>query len=317
MDEEVFRTVLIRAKEAGVTKLVFSGWGEPTVHPQFLEFLDEAKSRGFRIAVNTNGYYLAELSEKLVKLNVDEIYVSLDSLDIELYSRIRRGGELPKVVKGLEKLLNLKSSSGTLKPEVKAIFTVTRLNVDEIDRVFTYARSLGISEIIYSYYIDYLKAPPELECLNVAECRDKFKEKLTRVAIKQLELGPRVVKPSISPTTSRRCPFASNKALFVRVDGKVSPCIYYSRSWRTRVMEVERRIREVVIGDITKESLRDIWSKYAELYFRLYFTFIPSCLDCSLVNYCALTMSNEGDCWGYTPTCAHCPYLYMLSYCPL
>lgn len=317
MDTEVFRAVLSRAEEAGVTKLMISGWGEPTIHPYFVELLEEAKSRGFHVAINTNGYYLVELSEKLVELGVDEVYVSLDALDVELYSKIRRGGELSKITKGLEKLLKLKSSSELLRPEVKAIFTVTRLNVDEVGKVLTYARSLGVSEVFYSYYIDYPGAPPGLDCLGVPECRERFRERLVEVSMKQLELGPRVAKPNIAPTSFRRCPFASNRALFVRVDGKVSPCIYYSRNWRTRVMGVERRIREVVIGDITKEPLRDIWSRYAEIYFRLYFTFIPSCLDCNLVDYCALTMSNEGDCWGYTPTCAHCPYLYMLSYCPL
>jgi len=317
MDLGVFRAVLSKAEEAGVTKLMFSGWGEPTIHPYFTKFLEEAKSRGFYVGVNTNGYYLVELSEKLVELGVDEVYVSLDALDVELYSKIRKRGELPRVAKGLEKLLELKLSSGTLQPKVKVIFTVNRLNVGEIGKVLIYARSLGVSEVIYSYYIDYPGAPPDLDCLGVLECREKFREKLVELSVKQLELGPRVAKPSILPTSFRRCPFASNRALFVRVDGKVCPCIYYSRNWRTRIMGVERRIGEVVIGDIVKESLRDIWSRYAGLYFRLYFTFIPSCLDCSLVDYCSLTMSNEGDCWGYTPTCAHCPYLYALSYCPL
>lgn len=46
MDLGLYHDVLDSALEAGVERVVFSGWGESTVHPNILEMIDEAKGGG-------------------------------------------------------------------------------------------------------------------------------------------------------------------------------------------------------------------------------------------------------------------------------
>jgi tungsten cofactor oxidoreducase radical SAM maturase len=318
MDLDLFTHLLEEASNSGVKKIILSGWGEPTVHPDIMDMLRKMKDYGFYVVLNTNGSRLFEIAEDLVSLEIDEVFVSIDAFDVKLYSQIRRMGDFSTVSKGLEKLRNLKLQNGGVKPEIKSIFTVNKLNIGEVSKALEYARAFGVHEIMFSYYISYPGGHEELECMNSAECREKLRKELERAALKYFETGIRVVQPNLMPTTMRGCPFASNRALFIRCDGAVAPCIYYSRNWSTKLFGVERKIREVVLGNIRNSKLIDLWrGSYLRMFFRLLFTYMPSCLDCTLQNYCSLTLSNEADCWGNMPSCAHCPYLHYLSYCPI
>jgi hypothetical protein len=59
----------------------------------------------------------------------------------------------------------------------------------------------------------------------------KLREELSKLSLRILESGIKVTKPLLEPTWTRSCPFASNKALYIRADGLVTPCLYYPRSW--------------------------------------------------------------------------------------
>ncbi|MDM7275511.1 MAG: radical SAM protein [Thermoprotei archaeon] len=317
MNPSLYERILGEAEGLGVRRLIFTGWGEPTVNPNILDFLSEAKARGFEVVLNTNGSNLEKMSKAIVDIGVDELYVSIDAFDVKLYSMIRRRGSLSAVTRGLMALSKAKSEKGSLKPVVKAIFTINKLNVNEISSIFEYARALNIVEIFLSYYIPYIGGDTTIDCVGDPECRLKVGKQLEYVGVKSIESGIKISKPNVNPSSHRSCPFASNKALYVRCDGKISPCLYYSRTWTTIVNGVPRTVREVVIGDVGEESLASIWKRHFRTLFILYLTAIPSCLDCELQNYCHLTLSNEYDCHGNSPSCAHCPYLHKLSYCPI
>lgn len=317
MDDSLYERLLEESLKSGVRRLVYTGWGEPTIHPRFLEYIGKAKTLGFEVVINTNGYKLEEIAYDMVKLGVDEVYVSIDAWDLKLYSSIRRLGDLSKVTRGLMALKKARLENSSFKPSVKAIMTVTKANVKEVNRILEYAIDMGISEVIVSNYIHYEGGQSELDCLSDVTCRDMLRKELSKLSLRILESGVRITKPLIEPGWMRACPFASNKALYVRADGLVTPCLYYSRSWVTVIQGVSRRIEEVILGDLRKESLVDIWRRNARMLLNLDFNMIPSCLNCELQHYCYYTMSNEYDCWGNTPSCAHCPYMHMVSYCPI
>lgn len=318
MSDDLYERLLKEAYSVGVKRLVFTGWGEPTVHPKFLDFIGETKRLGFEVVVNTNGSKLEDLAYDLVKIGVDEVYVSIDAFDLKLYSSIRRFGDLSKVTRGLLALKKARVESSSFKPVVKAILTVTRVNVSEVSKVLDYAVETGISEILVSNFIPYEGGEEGLECISDDDdCKARLEKELSILSMRTLEAGVKIFKPLTSITWMKACPFASNKALYVRVDGLVAPCLYYSRTWTTKIAGVARRINEVIIGDLRKDSLIDIWRRYARILVNLDFNRIPSCFNCEFQRYCYYTMSNEFDCLGNNPSCSHCPYLHMLSYCPI
>jgi MoaA/NifB/PqqE/SkfB family radical SAM enzyme len=172
MDEELYHKIVKEAMDIGVRRIVYTGWGEPTVHPRFMEFLEDAKKLGFEVVVNTNGSRLEELAVSFVKLGVDEVYVSIDAFDIKLYSSIRRFGDLSTVTRGLLTLRKVKTGISSLKPTVKAILTVTKVNIGEVSRVLNYAIDTGISEIVINNYIPYIGGDLGLDCLGDEDCSD-------------------------------------------------------------------------------------------------------------------------------------------------
>ena len=90
----------------GMTKLRLTG-GEPLVRKGFMELVAQL-SRHLRsgelreLTLTTNGTRLAEVADDLARCGVRRINVSLDTLDADAYRRLTRGGELAKVLAGLQ-----------------------------------------------------------------------------------------------------------------------------------------------------------------------------------------------------------------------
>jgi cyclic pyranopterin phosphate synthase len=90
----------------GTRRLRLSG-GEPLVRKGFLQLV-EGLSRHLRsgaldeLTLTTNGTRLAEFAEELARFGVRRVNVSVDSLDADVFARITRGGDLQKVLGGIE-----------------------------------------------------------------------------------------------------------------------------------------------------------------------------------------------------------------------
>jgi len=90
----------------GTRKLRLTG-GEPLVRRGFMQLVEDL-SRHLRsgalkeLTLTTNGTRLSEFAGELARLGVRRLNVSLDSLDPEIFRRITRGGDLAKVLGGIE-----------------------------------------------------------------------------------------------------------------------------------------------------------------------------------------------------------------------
>ena len=89
----------------GVRKLRLTG-GEPLVRKGFVELvagLSRHLGNGLdELVITTNGTRLAEHAEALAKAGVRRINVSIDSVDPATYARITRGGDLSRVIAGVD-----------------------------------------------------------------------------------------------------------------------------------------------------------------------------------------------------------------------
>ena len=87
----------------GITKIRLTG-GEPLVRKGLDELVGRISGiRGIReVTLTTNGQLLAGMAGKLATAGLDRVNVSLDTLDPERYRRITRGGELHRVLAGIE-----------------------------------------------------------------------------------------------------------------------------------------------------------------------------------------------------------------------
>lgn len=127
--EEILNAIDIFA-QLGITKVRLTG-GEPLLRKDFYEILKEInRIEGINhIALTTNGIYLEDKLEYLKENGVKSINVSLDSLNNETFNKLTRGGDLLKVLKGIEKAINL-----GIKVKINTVI-IQGVNDKEIDRL--------------------------------------------------------------------------------------------------------------------------------------------------------------------------------------
>jgi radical SAM protein with 4Fe4S-binding SPASM domain len=105
MDKEFAFNVIKQLHEFGVKTLIFSGGGEPLLHPQFSKILLYAKSYKFNIGVITNGVRIQE-NYAMIKDCCNFLIVSLDAGTAETYKKLHRGekAEFQKVISACKQL---------------------------------------------------------------------------------------------------------------------------------------------------------------------------------------------------------------------
>jgi 7,8-dihydro-6-hydroxymethylpterin dimethyltransferase len=136
--EEIEAMFDIIVRNEGQPDVIQISGGEPTVHPQFFEILDMAKTKPVRhLMLNTNGIRIAkdrEFVRKLATYMPDfEVYLQFDSFKKEVLETLR-GEDLREVRKKAIEHLNEFNLSTTL------VITLQKgLNDDEIGDIIQYA----------------------------------------------------------------------------------------------------------------------------------------------------------------------------------
>lgn len=78
--------------ESGAKTVFPQNWGEPLLHPDFIEAVVYAKRKRKRVIIYTNASLLTrDTAEKLLDTRVDPVNFSVDSYNQETYEPIRRG----------------------------------------------------------------------------------------------------------------------------------------------------------------------------------------------------------------------------------
>ncbi len=100
--EEVARLVRIFA-ELGIRRIRLSG-GEPLIRRDLERLVEEigAIEAIEEIALTTNAHRLAGCAERLARAGLSRLNVSLDALEGELFRSMTRGGDLAKVLDGID-----------------------------------------------------------------------------------------------------------------------------------------------------------------------------------------------------------------------
>ncbi|RUM47282.1 MAG: radical SAM/SPASM domain-containing protein [Hyperthermus sp.] len=140
--------VVRQLDEAGVAAVALSG-GEPTIHPHFLKVVSALSSRGIYVAVATNGWLFARKDElrKAVDAGLRYVEVSLDSADPRKHDRFRGvPGAWRRAVDALRNAVEIGVSNAMA-------VTLTRVNMNEIDRILDLAEKIGVERVVVFNFI--------------------------------------------------------------------------------------------------------------------------------------------------------------------
>lgn len=133
MDMKLYKHIIDDAVDFGILAISLHGFGEPLLHPDIIDMIKYAKEKGIRtVSFNTNGMLLSEdFSLKLIESGLDNIAVSIDSINPEIYKHMRIGGNLETVIKNIVYLKELKDQLNILNPRIYVQCMVTKLTFDE------------------------------------------------------------------------------------------------------------------------------------------------------------------------------------------
>jgi len=136
-----------------VEEVTLMGWGEPTTHPKFIDFLIWAHRNGLRKYFCTNGKLLKKLLNVIFDLEVDIIAVSLDGANAETNERIRRGSDFNEIIRNIE----LVTSKRQKWPYINFVFTAMKSNISQLPEIVKLASDIGIDEVKVVYLTAFSK----------------------------------------------------------------------------------------------------------------------------------------------------------------
>ena len=139
---EIFEPVVNTVEE-----VTLMGWGEPTIHPEFIRFLKWAHKNGLRKYFCTNGMRLEHLIDVIFETETDIIAVSLDGANAETNNRIRRGSDFDKVVKIIELITRRREKW----PYMNFVFTAMKSNIKQLPDMVKLASDIGLQEVKVVY----------------------------------------------------------------------------------------------------------------------------------------------------------------------
>ncbi|OGT05350.1 MAG: radical SAM protein, partial [Gallionellales bacterium RIFCSPLOWO2_02_60_31] len=101
MTEPTWRQTLERLTPQDVFRAVIAGYGEPTTHTKFFEFVDDMRGHPIRFDMVSNGHQLD--AERIRHLDgaVDLLLVSFSSIDPEVYQRVHVNLDQARVMENI------------------------------------------------------------------------------------------------------------------------------------------------------------------------------------------------------------------------
>lgn len=240
LDLELHKKMLADVKKS-VFYINYYFQGEPFLHPQFLNLIEEAKKNKIYTATSSNAHFIdAEKAEEIVKSGLDRLIISIDGLSQKTYEAYRVNGKLSKVLEGSKHLVEAKKRLNSATPHLIFQFLVVKANEHEAPNVFELGKSIGINEVRLktAQFYDYKNGNP-LMPENVEYARYK-KNKSGEYVLKQ--------------KTGNKC-WRMWSSSVITWNGKIVPCCFDKDAQHQ-------------IGDVSNTSFSTIWKSEKYSNFR-------------------------------------------------
>jgi MoaA/NifB/PqqE/SkfB family radical SAM enzyme len=276
-----------------VARVVLHGIGEPMLVKDLAQRVKYLKDRNIYVLFNTNGTLLTEANGRaLIEAGLDELRVSLDAAESEVFQMVRGKDFFDKIVANVKNFTRMQRELNAPKPRVSLWLTGLRETVDQLPNFVRLAHSVGVTEV-YLQRLVFFDDPMSENSLARAESAlfehtTEGEEALIREAeAVAKELGVMfsasgAVDPgesikmqrSDSPWSLCRRPWS---LMYITANGRVLPCCIAPFSMKG--------YGSFTLGDATQSSLREIWNGAEYQQFReglLTSAPPPACTNCGL-----------------------------------
>ena len=175
LEVRVWRTMFEGLRRAGVERVRLTG-GEPLIHPEIIAIVRELTAVGFMdVALTTNASQLARLARPLAAAGLHRLNISIDTLDPARFKAVTRGGDLAKVLAGIDAALDAGFAPIKLNTVV-----LRGVNDDELEPILLWAWERRM-------------VPRFLEVMPIAEGARLVREHLVTVSEMRARLADHLV----------------------------------------------------------------------------------------------------------------------------
>lgn len=209
-------------------EVTLMGWGEPTMHPRFVDMLKVCHSHGMRKYFCTNGMRLDELHDVIFQTEVEVFAVSLDGVDAATNRVYRTGLDYDRVLSALRSIVEYKKKHKLSYPHINFVMTIRKSNIEQLPDMVDLTADIGLEEVkavIMTVFnneqlSESLWNEKDLvnRCFKEAEKRATDKNILLKLPYKQDEdpAGDLMHKPCFAPW----------RDFFLRSDGYSTLCMH-------------------------------------------------------------------------------------------
>lgn len=232
------------------TAIRFIGWGEPTLHPDLIDWISQASAHGLMTHINTNGTKMSpHFAYALIRSGLSSIKFSFQGVDRESYKAMRRTDFFDELMEAISTLRQARGSKSL--PFIAASTSTTTETTEAIARfveiISPLVDELTLGKTIFGF-IDEDKASTR-----------------QRLALDHARISENVEKRHPDP-----CPEVYDK-LSIHWDGSVKICCNAYGN-------------EGTIGNVNETSIAKLWrhpdmEAYRERLSRKNYE-APLCRDC-------------------------------------
>jgi radical SAM protein with 4Fe4S-binding SPASM domain len=238
MSDDLFRTIVDQLKyQSSVCLHLF---GDPLMDPRIISRIEWVHKRGMSATFSTNPVLLTpSIVEELIAVGLDRIVVSCDATSSETYRGMRGPRANQFLAESRLRAFLLRREALGSRMIVVLRFVMTDVNAPEAD---DFRRLWGEFENVELDFQRHLRFP-DVDASLDAKARGRVSS-----GFYEQRQGRR------SPVKCLRHWFATGGELGVQVDGAVVPCCLSHN-------------REVVLGNLNDQTLREIWTgeKFARI----------------------------------------------------
>lgn len=241
MDTNLALAILSELLAFGVRSVIWTGGGEPTLHPDFERIISDC---GIEQGIYTHGGHIGRERAELMKRRLTWAYISLDAADRESYRRLKGADRFEAACRGIRNLVEAEGEA-----VIGVGFLLNRQNWTAGEAMIDLAFELGADYVQFRPAVLYdqeaigtLKEYPYW----VTPCARWLREVASDVVFADADRF--LMYRNWSGRSYGRC-YWTQLATVITPNGKVWRCLN------------KREHAEALMGDLTRESFKDIWSR--------------------------------------------------------
>jgi len=259
---------IVRAAAAlGIDKVRITG-GEPLVRRGLLGLVrDIAATPGIReVALTTNGLRLARMAAELDEAGISRINVSLDSLDPKTFAEITRGGDLDRVLAGIDAAL-----AQGFRVKINTVL-LDGINTGDLGAFVRFAREKGlglrfIERMGFDQDLPVFSQDAALEALGREFPIEPLPTHRDHPHVRRFDLGGTWVG-FISPMTHAFCEVCNK--LRLTVDGALRVCLASNESVDLRPVlrrpHSQKDVERAILKAVELKPLAAPWNAPGEMW---------------------------------------------------